>query len=62
MPPRLVPDADQPALELEIIRQYPGLVQVERAVIVNAPGKHFGGLTAAEQTNTNVTSQTDTAL
>ena len=31
------------------IKQYPGEVQVTRAVKVKAPGKHFSGLTPAEQ-------------
>jgi len=31
------------------IKQYPGQVQVTRAVKVQAPGKHFSGLTPAEQ-------------
>ena len=30
------------------IKQYPGQVQVTRAVKVKAPGKHFNGLTGAE--------------
>ena len=32
------------------IKQYPGLVQVERRVKVDVPGKHFNGLTDAEAT------------
>jgi hypothetical protein len=31
------------------IKQYPGQVQVNRAVKVKVPGKHFSGLTAPEQ-------------
>ena len=31
------------------IKQYPGQQQVDRAVVVSAPGKHFSGLTPAEQ-------------
>ena len=34
---------------VEPIKQYPGKQQVERAVKVNVPGKHFTGLTQAEQ-------------
>jgi len=30
------------------IKQYPGQVQVTRAVKVKAPGKHFNGLTGAD--------------
>ena len=30
---------------VERIKQYPGLQQVQRGVQVNAPGKHFPGLT-----------------
>ena len=32
----------------EPIKQYPGQVQVARAVKVQAPGKHFNNLTGAE--------------
>ena len=39
----------QGALEIERIKQYPGLQQVQRAVVVNVPGKHFPQLQAAEQ-------------
>ena len=39
----------QGQLEVERIRQYPGQVQVARRVKVRVPGKHFSGLTAAEQ-------------
>ena len=34
---------------VEPIKQYPGQVQVNHAVKVEAPGRHFTGLTAAEQ-------------
>ena len=34
---------------VERIKQYPGLQQVQRGVQVNAPGKHFPGLTPSEQ-------------
>ena len=34
---------------VEPIRQYPGQQQVDRAVQLNVPGKHFPGLTANEQ-------------
>ena len=33
----------------EPIKQYPGQVQVNRGVKVKCPGKHFPGLTPAEQ-------------
>ena len=39
----------QAALDVEIIRQYPGPVQVARRVQLKVPGKHFPNLTAAEQ-------------
>jgi hypothetical protein len=39
----------QTALEVEIIKQYPGPQQVQRAVKVNVPGKHFPQLQPAEQ-------------
>ena len=39
----------QTALDVEIIRQYPGPVQVARRVQLKVPGKHFSNLTAAEQ-------------
>jgi hypothetical protein len=39
----------QAALDVEIIRQYPGLVHVARRVQLKVPGKHFPNLTAAEQ-------------
>ena len=31
------------------IRQHPGQQQVDRAVKVNVPGKHFSGLTPSKQ-------------
>ena len=37
------------ALAIELIKQYPGPVQVLRKVRVQVPGKHFPGLTPAEQ-------------
>ena len=39
----------QSMLAVEIIKQHPGPQQVERAVKVNVPGKHFPGLHPAEQ-------------
>ena len=39
----------QSTLAVEIIKQHPGPQQVERAVRVNVPGKHFPGLQPAEQ-------------
>ena len=39
----------QPSLGFESIKQYPGLQQVDRAVKVLVPGKHFPQLTSAEQ-------------
>ena len=39
----------QAALDVEIIRQYPGPVLVARRVQLKVPGKHFPNLTAAEQ-------------
>ena len=43
------PVMTQAALDVEIIRQYPGPVQVARRVQLKVPGKHFPNLTAAEQ-------------
>ena len=37
------------ALGFEVIKQYPGPQQVQRAVKVNVPGKHFPQLQPAEQ-------------
>ena len=34
---------------VESIKQHPGQQQVDRAVKVNVPGKHFPGLTPSEQ-------------
>lgn len=34
--------------DTEPIKQHPGPVQVTRAVKVEAPGKHFSGLSASE--------------
>jgi len=48
MPPAAAPPG-QGALEIERIKQYPGLQQVQRAVVVNVPGKYFPQLQAAEQ-------------
>ena len=31
------------------VKQYPGQQQVDRAVVVNAPGRHWPGLTPAQQ-------------
>ena len=39
----------QQALGFERIKQHPGPVQVQRKVLVNVPGKHFPGLSSAEQ-------------
>jgi hypothetical protein len=39
----------QMTLEVERIRQHPGPQQVQRAVVVNVPGKHFPQLQVAEQ-------------
>ena len=41
--------AQQSLLEVERIRQYPGQQQVDRAVTVGVPGKHFPQLSPAEQ-------------
>ena len=41
--------AQQNMTEVERIKQYPGQVQVTRAVKVNVPGKHFPQLQPAEQ-------------
>ena len=41
--------AQQNTIEVERIKQYPGQVQVTRAVKVNVPGKHFPQLQPAEQ-------------
>ena len=40
---------EQQTLVVERIKQYPGLQQVDRAVMVLVPGKHFPQLTLAEQ-------------
>ena len=45
MPPKEV----QPILELERIKQYPGRLQVDRRVMVNAPGRFFTQLLPADQ-------------
>ena len=37
------------AFGVEVIKQHPGPVQVQRAVRVQVPGKHFPQLTPAEQ-------------
>ena len=39
----------QQQLAVAVIKQYPGPVQVARAVKVNVPGKHFPQLQSAEQ-------------
>jgi hypothetical protein len=39
----------QTSLDVEVIKQYPGRVQVERKVKLRVPGKHFPQLTPAEQ-------------
>ena len=36
-------------LGFEVIKQYPGTLQVTRRVKVKVPGKHFPSLSAAEQ-------------
>ena len=41
--------AVQQSLDVERIRQHPGQQQVDRAVKVDVPGKHFPQLQAAEQ-------------
>ena len=41
----------QQTLGVEVIKQYPGLQQVERAVKVMVPGKHFPQLQPATTTN-----------
>ena len=41
--------ATQQSLDFERIKQYPGLQQVERAVKVKVPGKHFPALNPAEK-------------
>ena len=43
------PKSTQQSLEVERIKQYPGPVQVTRAVKVKVPGKHFPQLQPAEQ-------------
>ena len=47
--PRPQDNMMQPELAVERIKQYPGHVQAARKVKVQVPGKHFPGLTAAEQ-------------
>ena len=39
----------QTSLDVEVIKQYPGRVQVERKVKLRVPGKHFPQLRPAEQ-------------
>ena len=41
--------ATQGTLHVDVIRQFPGKVQAQRAVKVMAPGKHFPGLQPTEQ-------------
>ena len=43
------PAATQQSLAVDVIKQYPGAQQVERAVQVKCPGKHFPQLQPAEQ-------------
>ena len=49
MPPAARKEAVQQALNVEVVKQYPGQQQVDRAVKVMIPGRHFPGLEAAEQ-------------
>ena len=39
----------QTALSVDVVKQYPGQLQVDRRVVVNIPGKFFPQLTGAEQ-------------
>jgi hypothetical protein len=45
----MAPKAVQPTLDVERIKQYPGQLQVDRRVMVNAPGKFFPQLTPTDQ-------------
>ena len=46
---KLPPKTKQLALNVEVVKQHPGLVQVTRRVQVQVPGKHFPQLEPAEQ-------------
>ena len=46
MPPKAT---EQSRLQVEIVKQYPGQIQVTRRVQVLVPGKHFPNLEAAER-------------
>ena len=39
----------QSALPVEVVKQHPGPLTVQRRVLVNVPGKFFPGLQSAEQ-------------
>lgn len=43
------PTTKQTALSVDVIKQYPGQLQVDCRVIVNIPGRFFPQLTGAEQ-------------
>jgi hypothetical protein len=43
------PPAVQPTLDVERIKQYPGQLQVDRRVMINAPGKFFPQLVPTDQ-------------
>ena len=44
-----MPATTQSALQVDVIKQYGGLVTIQRRVKVKVPGKHFPQLQAAEQ-------------
>ena len=44
-----MPATTQSALQVDVIKQYGGLVTVQRRVKVKVPGKHFPQLQLAEQ-------------
>ena len=44
-----MPATTQSALQVDVIKQYGGLVTVQRRVKVKVPGKHFPQLSPAEQ-------------
>ena len=49
MEPKAATDQRQSAMVVEHIRQFAGPPQVARSVKVQVPGKHFPGLSPAEQ-------------
>ena len=48
-PPAATRPQKQSALSIDVVKQYPGQLQVDRRVVVQIPGKFFPSLTGAEQ-------------